>query len=605
MNYSRIVGPHTVLLVVFAIVGGVLVAISGESSVAAGDEDDGVWFPVRDFESRSAPTLNLDDGRLLVSLRDARTWDPLAGKVHHGSEHPEANMEFNTGWRLSERTLMSDGRVFAAGGTFAAGVSPGSTGSTTRVAAYDPVDESWTDLAELPERRSSHSLTLLDDGSILTAGGESAGGVGLGRAMNLYSETLRYVPDEATWEPAGELNEPRINHYAKHLQDGRVLIIGGRAAPDAMASSVEVYDPETNAWTVLVEELPDEMDVEEVIQMPDDRMLILGGVDEESNGTYAWMLDPESGEIDQLADMSTARDLFAAALLDDGSILVAGGREAAAEPVASAERYFPDSDEWHPVTSMDHPRTRHQLITLDSGSYGAAAIVIGGIDSTSQEARGELFFLDEPGVADRQPPPADDDPAHQYFAPTGHYLSYGFKDFWEDSGGLPVFGYPLTTEFDEFNPEVEEDRTSQYFERQRFEYHPEHAGTPYEVQLGRLGHAEAAESELMNTDEFAAVDPDPLEDNCHYFAETGHAACGSFLDYWSSHGLEFGDEGTSFRESLALFGYPISQEFEDPDTGLVTQYFERARFEFHPDNPEEYQVLLGRLGADLVEERDW
>ncbi|HYI16574.1 MAG TPA: hypothetical protein VEX37_14350, partial [Thermomicrobiales bacterium] len=50
-----------------------------------------------------------------------------------------------------------------------------------------------------------------------------------------------------------------------------------------------------------------------------------------------------------------------------------------------------------------------------------------------------------------------------------------------------------------------------------------------------------------------------------------------------------------------LFGFPISEEFVDPDTGLTTQYFERARFEFHADNPEPFDVLLGRLGATIVE----
>jgi hypothetical protein len=52
-----------------------------------------------------------------------------------------------------------------------------------------------------------------------------------------------------------------------------------------------------------------------------------------------------------------------------------------------------------------------------------------------------------------------------------------------------------------------------------------------------------------------------------------------FRSYWQSHGLEFNDPGISYHESLALFGYPISEEYIDPDTGLVTQYFERARFE--------------------------
>ncbi len=48
---------------------------------------------------------------------------------------------------------------------------------------------------------------------------------------------------------------------------------------------------------------------------------------------------------------------------------------------------------------------------------------------------------------------------------------------------------------------------------------------------------------------------DPGED--HYFEETGQAIAPEFYDYWSSLGLDFGDDGVSFRESLALFSYPI------------------------------------------------
>src|SRR5690606_16031850 len=74
-----------------------------------------------------------------------------------------------------------------------------------------------------------------------------------------------------------------------------------------------------------------------------------------------------------------------------------------------------------------------------------------------------------------------------------------------------------------------------------------------------------------------------------------------FWDYWSSHGLEYGDPGVSFRESLLLFGYPISapQTETNPDGDTVmTQWFERARLEYHPDNEPPFDVLLGRLGAE-------
>jgi hypothetical protein len=182
-----------------------------------------------------------------------------------------------------------------------------------------------------------------------------------------------------------------------------------------------------------------------------------------------------------------------------------------------------------------------------------------------------------------------------YFPETRQYLAGPFRTFWERSGGLPVFGYPLTAETSE------DGRPAQYFERQRFEYHAENRGTPYEVLLGLLGRAEAERRGLLDHPAFQPL-PGPPRPDCLWFAETGHQACAGFRAYWERHGLEFGDPGVSFRESLALFGYPISEEFIDPATGLVTQYFERARFEWHPDNPEPYQVLLGRLGAAMVAE---
>ena len=80
------------------------------------------------------------------------------------------------------------------------------------------------------------------------------------------------------------------------------------------------------------------------------------------------------------------------------------------------------------------------------------------------------------------------DPAHRRFFPeTGHTLAYGFKSYWEQNGGLYVFGFPISEEFSEKNPDTGQVYTVQYFERARFEYHPENAGTQYEVLLGRLG----------------------------------------------------------------------------------------------------------------------
>ncbi|MDQ3929973.1 MAG: CAP domain-containing protein, partial [Chloroflexota bacterium] len=56
-----------------------------------------------------------------------------------------------------------------------------------------------------------------------------------------------------------------------------------------------------------------------------------------------------------------------------------------------------------------------------------------------------------------------------------------FYTYWQQNGGVGLFGYPLSEEFNENG------LTVQWFERARFEYHPELAGTGKAIQLTRLG----------------------------------------------------------------------------------------------------------------------
>lgn len=183
------------------------------------------------------------------------------------------------------------------------------------------------------------------------------------------------------------------------------------------------------------------------------------------------------------------------------------------------------------------------------------------------------------------------------FSETGHCVSGRFLEYWQQNGGLAVFGLPLSDAL------TENERSVQYFERQRFELHAENAA-PYDVLLGRLG------DELLRrqgVDWTTLPKADGEQQGCRFFAETQHRVCNllggpGFLSYWSNNGLEFdGRRGTSAAESLALFGLPISEPFETTIEGkrLLVQWFERARFEYHPDNPAASRVLLGRLGAEL------
>jgi hypothetical protein len=175
-----------------------------------------------------------------------------------------------------------------------------------------------------------------------------------------------------------------------------------------------------------------------------------------------------------------------------------------------------------------------------------------------------------------------------------------FKSFWERSGGKVVFGPPLTEEFQEEDPATGALHAVQYFASQRLQYHRDLVGTPYEVQLALLGVEDAKRRQLLDTVPFQRLSAGQQKaPDCLFFAPTGHFACGAFRAFWERNGLEFGDVGLTYRESLALFGYPISEEFTSSTTGLVVQYFERARLEYRP-NQSDTAVAVSWLGADAL-----
>lgn len=164
-----------------------------------------------------------------------------------------------------------------------------------------------------------------------------------------------------------------------------------------------------------------------------------------------------------------------------------------------------------------------------------------------------------------------------------------FLQYWRDNGGLPVFGYPVTAEFREETAEGV--FTVQYFERNVFEAHPEKA-RPYDVLLGRLG-----DTRLMQLGRDWFAEPKGTQTpGCSWWGQTGHSICGEFKTYWEGHGLNDPALDRTGR-SLALFGLPLTEptmETNGAGDTVMTQWFERARLEFHPGKG----ILLGLLGNE-------
>lgn len=198
--------------------------------------------------------------------------------------------------------------------------------------------------------------------------------------------------------------------------------------------------------------------------------------------------------------------------------------------------------------------------------------------------------------ATASPPPA----LAQYFPETGQSAVNYFWQFWKNTpNALRVLGYPISAPFiQESFTEPGKFYRVQYYERAILEEHPENFNNPtngnkYFV-LGRLLGKELAKGRENEAPFRPVAKP---ASGTTWFPETQHTlqnGPGPFATFWNKYG------------GLQVFGYPISEQFQErnPDTGETywVQYFERNRFEYHPNEAPEYQVLLGLLGKQYYNE---
>jgi hypothetical protein len=189
-----------------------------------------------------------------------------------------------------------------------------------------------------------------------------------------------------------------------------------------------------------------------------------------------WTITPTAPLPSPGADL-TGPGGYLTALLPDGRILAAGGAVGAAgctekctsTPVATAYRYDFATNQWVVAAPLAIPRGNALIATLPDGRF----FVVGG----DQKRRPGTTVTAEIYATTPLPP--------RCFTATGQCIAGRFLTYWLAYGGLAVNGYPLTGEFTQ-TLEDGHTYTVQYFERARFEQHPENQ-PPYDILLGQFG----------------------------------------------------------------------------------------------------------------------
>jgi hypothetical protein len=205
------------------------------------------------------------------------------------------------------------------------------------VNVYQAAKGSWKILGvTLADKRAGHTATLLDTGKVLIAGGYD------GLTTTFLASLELYDPSGNTMKLlTTKLKTARSVHTATLLKDGTVLVVGGSCGGSCTITDDELYDPATDTVKV-VSHAGDPPASHAAVRLLDGRLLITGDASK-SGAVKAVAYDSKGGgSWDLLPDMNHGRHQHTATLLDDGSVLVVGGKTGSWEPLTEQlERFYP------------------------------------------------------------------------------------------------------------------------------------------------------------------------------------------------------------------------------------------------------------------------
>jgi hypothetical protein len=256
---------------------------------------------------------------------------------------------------------------------------------------YDPASQTFAPTGSMSIPRAGHTATLLSDGRVFVAGGTTDADDVVTIILNASKKTEIYDPATGLFTPGPDMVEPKVGHSAVRLLDNRVFVTCGATfvtiiVPIPVFSSVsQIYNPTTNSY----QGLPNAADARALFgltRLLDGRVLLTGGVGGSplSPGALAdaEIFNPAGGSFAPVPNMPNVRANHASVLLADGRVLVAGGGQGdliTPVPITACDAYDPVTNGWAAAASLGVPRASQTFHALPDATF----LAVGGSDTTT------------------------------------------------------------------------------------------------------------------------------------------------------------------------------------------------------------------------------
>lgn len=337
---------------------------------------------------RNSPRATLlADGRVLVTGGNTAVgngYDTKLAEIYDPSTNSWSSTGSTTNGRSGGHTAtkLKSGKVLVTGGVNANVCTFDSTAEL-----YNPATGTWSFTGSLSAARYFGTATLLNDGTILVAGGGN-------RCGTVFSSAEIYNPRTGTWSSTGSMTTPREFLDAVRLADGRVLAVGGAVpggcCPFPSTSSTEIYDPATGTWSP-TGSMATERAHPTLALLADGRVMATGGYTWGpafgfANGPAVEIFDPATGTWTATGSLSVGRASGSLTLLTNGMVLAVGGTDGTTFHTSS-ELWNPSTETWSASASMASARLSFGATLLKSGKV----LVASGQDASCCLTSAELY----------------------------------------------------------------------------------------------------------------------------------------------------------------------------------------------------------------------